>query len=544
MIRRFVWFNNRRLFRRPESRTGKEIFSMFHKDVPFVVYERDFWWSDSWDPLTYGRDYSFGRPFFEQLGEMIKTVPWPSRSLTNAVNADYVNNCTDVKNSYLCFGGSFLENSAYVVFFRNVKEGFDLYESRHSELCYDSYMVDESFRVFFSVNCEESTDVWFSKNLFGCTNCFGSVNLRKKSYQIFNKQVTKEEYKEFMDKFRSGSYQAVRDMKDKVHDLWMKFPNRFTLAIKITDSTGEHIEQTKNVHESYDIHEGENLKYCQFLTKSTDSYDHTRPGAPSSFIYEGLVVGLEAERVKFSAYCFAGVNDLEYCVYCPGSSNLFGCVGLRKKQYCIFNKQYTKEEYFALREKIISHMREMPYTDKQGKVYTYGEFFPSEFSPFAANESLIADYTSLTKEDMLREGFIWRDPETREHAITLETKDIPDMITDVKDDILKEVIGCASCGKAYRIIPAELAFYKKILLPIPRLCPDCRFTERFGFTNPPKLWSAKCQCTGKKDEKDIYTNNTYHFHGEVHCPTEFKTSYKPGSKAIIYCEQCYQTEVA
>jgi hypothetical protein len=44
---------------------------------------------------------------------------------------------------------------------------------------------------------------------------------------------------------------------------------------------------------------------------------------------------------------------------CTGnSSNLFGCIGLRGKEYCILNKQYTKEEYEALVPKIIEKMKE------------------------------------------------------------------------------------------------------------------------------------------------------------------------------------------
>jgi hypothetical protein len=37
--------------------------------------------------------------------------------------------------------------------------------------------------------------------------------------------------------------------------------------------------------------------------------------------------------------------DLTLCKNCVGCNDCFGCVGLRKKQYCIFNEQYTKEEY-------------------------------------------------------------------------------------------------------------------------------------------------------------------------------------------------------
>ena len=59
---------------------------------------------------------------------------------------------------------------------------------------------------------------------------------------------------------------------------------------------------------------------------------------------------------------------VQYSFFTINSSNLFGCVGLRNKQYCILNKQYTKEEYEKLVPKIIEHMNNMPYIDKKGRV--------------------------------------------------------------------------------------------------------------------------------------------------------------------------------
>ncbi|MDP2630524.1 MAG: hypothetical protein Q8P56_03895 [Candidatus Uhrbacteria bacterium] len=542
MIRRFVWFNTRKLFRRAEDREGKEIFSMYHKDSPVKIYERDYWWSDDWDPMEYGKEYDFSRPFFEQFLELFRTVPVPSRSVKDMVNSDYVNNCAGAKNSYLCFAGPLVENSAYCVINNNVKEGFDLYESCHSQLCYDSYMVDEAFRVFFSVNCEDCSDIWFSRNMVGCSDCFGCINLRNKKYHIFNKEVSKEDYKKFMDEFKSGSFKTVAEMRKKAEDFWMRHPKRFALAINSVDSTGEHIERTKNAKECYSVHEAENVKFCQFIEDVSDSYDQTRVGFPSSQIYESVAVGFEADSVKFSVYALTSVNNLEYSFWSAGSSDLFGCTGLRKKKYCILNKQYSKEEYYALREKIIQHMNEMPYTDKVGRIYKYGEFFPQDFSPFAYNETMAQDFFPLTKEEVLAKGYEWRDEEDKDFKITKKANELPDEIKDVDESIVKEVIECSGCAKAYRIIPMELDFYKRIPLPLPRLCVECRFQRRFNFVNPPKFWERKCQCAGTNDDSGVYKNEVEHFHGQEHCPNEFKTAFASEKPDIVYCEECYKTE--
>jgi hypothetical protein len=191
----------------------------------------------------------------------------------------------------------------------------------------------------------------------------------------------------------------------------------------------------------------------------------------------------------------------------------------------------------------------MPYTDKQGRVYKYGEFFPPEFSPFAYNETIAQDFFPLTKEQAEAKGFLWREPERRNYSITINYDQLPDNIKDVPDSITKEIIGCESCSRPYRIIEMELQFYRRIPLPLPRKCPECRFKDRFKFVNPPKFWPAKCMCAGQKSEarnskSEAYENAVPHFHGDAPCPNEFETSYVPSRPEIVYCEKCYQAEVA
>lgn len=547
MIRRMTWRNERLLFKRKDTGTNQDIFSGFEPGIQAPIYHLDNWWSDNWDPMTYGRDYDFSRPFFEQYREFLYSIPWPAKSVINVVNSEYCEQAGGLKNCYLCFNGNEMEGSAYVVSGWNVKDCFDLYESRHTELSYDSYMVDEAYRVFYSVNIEECTDIWFSRNMTGCTNCFGCVNLRNKSYYIFNQPYSKEEYKKYIDQLNLGSYQTVDELRSKAREFWSKHPMRFTLAIQVQNSTGEHIERSKNLKDCYSIHEGQNLSYCQFLEPPTsDSYDYSNWGQGGSEMYESQTCGYEVSRLKFCFECWPSSQNLEYSMFCRSSSDLFGCVSLKKKQYCIFNKQYSKEEYFALRDKIIAQMNEMPFVDSKGRSYRYGEFFPIEHSPYAYNDTIAQDFFPLAKEEALARGFSWRDVEAKEYQTTKTAEELPDDIKSVEDSILQELIQCGSCKKAYRIIQAEFDFLKRIGLPLPRMCPNCRYMERFKFVNPPKLWPGKCMCGGKQSTNNssqiIYQNAVAHSHGEEGCANEFLTSYQPGRPEILYCEQCYQAE--
>lgn len=532
MIRRFNFRNEGMLFRRVDAHDGKEIFSGFSPDASVLTYENNYWYGTNWDPNKTGVDYDFFRPFFEQYKELLSRAPIPSRSVLNLVNSDYCNEAGESKNSYLCFNTDFVENCAYLRKVTYIKDSFDLYECKKNELCYENVMVDKSYKVFFSLDCESCVDVWFSRGLKGCTNCFGCVNLVNKSNYFFNEQLTKEDYDKKFKEFISASYESIQSVLADVYYFWSKFPVKYNHFLRTVNSTGERIFDSKNIKNCYSVTGGENLRYCQDLqSKTSNSYDYTVWGVGSDNIYECVTCGLGCYNLKFCLNCWEEARNLEYCVYSIGSSDCFGCVGLYKKKYCIFNKQYNKDEYFVLRDKIINQMKEVPYVDSEGRKYFYGEFFPYEISPIAYNESMAQDFFPLDSNLANKNGFIWRDINEREYKTTLDAKDLSDNINDVGDEIIKEIIKCEDCGKAYKIIEKEFQFYKRIPLPLPHLCHYCRFTKRFKLVNSPILWNRTCMCNKK------------HNNHEGHCGVEFETSYSPDRPEIVYCEKCYQQEV-
>lgn len=204
------------------------------------------------------------------------------------------------------------------------------------------------------------------------------------------------------------------------------------------------------------------------------------------------------------------------------SQNCFGCIGLKHGEYSIFNRQYSKEEYLSLKDKIIEHMK------NNGE---WGEFFPMKHSPFAYNESMAYISFPLTKEEVLERGLRWQDniQETRGKTTLLN---IPDSILDVKDSILEEILECKECKRNYKIVKDELDFYRKWKIPVPHKCFFCRINRRFEIRGPSKLWRRHCMC----DKKG-------HFHKDSKCEVEFQTTHSPDKAGIIYCEKCYQTEI-
>jgi len=285
--------------------------------------------------------------------------------------------------------------------------------------------------------------------------------------------------------------------------------------------------------------DAENVKYIFIGANTTkDSQDLVSTGRLEE-CYEATSAGRGGSRLAFSFSCGGGSRDLFYCDSCRGCSDCFGCIGLIKKQYCIFNKQHTKEQYEELISKIIQHMSDVPYVDKIGNRYSFGEGFPTEISPFAYNETTAFEEQPLSRDKILAFGYKWRDPEQKAYIPTIKASTLPDSINDVTDDILNEIIECSNKGKietqctfAFRVLPEELAFYRQMNLPIPRYCPNCRYHNRLIWRNPFHFYKRQCMCK--------LPNHNHN----GRCSTEFETMYSPDRSETIYCKQCYQQEVS
>lgn len=512
---------------------------MFHPDVDAVVYDHDVWWSDKWEPTEYGQDYDFSRPFFEQWKVLLSQVPLANLGNENCLGSPYGNHNADCKYCHLTYASFNNERVNYSYGAVGTKDCIDMYLSLNCELSYSDSICTGLYKTHFSYNSDESINSFFLKNCMNLQDSIGCMNLRNKNHSIFNMQYSREDYLEKKKEFDFGSYKILSGFENSYKKFILNFPNRFANTIKNKDVTGDNVINSKNTKQSFDIYGGvEDSKYLIHFLNARDCYDMYGGGAGISLSYEGVDAGIESSNQLFSVLTHTCL-DTHYTYMCFGSKNLFGCIGMRGKQYCILNKQYSKEEYFELLPKIIEHMNTMPYKDKKEIVYKYGEFFPSEISPFAYNETIAQEYFPKSKEKIIKNGFNYRISPEKDYQVTLKSEDLPDHIRDIPDSILNEVIACPNngsiltqCTKAYRIIKPELDFLKNNNIALPRYCPNCRHYKRLKQRNPFHLWHRSCMC-----------DKQGHAHGEGKCEIEFETSYAPERPETVFCEKCYQQEV-
>lgn len=550
LVRRMTWRNERSLFKRNCAKTGKEIITMFHPDEDVVVYDRDAWWSDAWESTDYGMDYDFSKPFFTQFRELLSKVPLANLGNENCVGSPYGNHNADCKDCYLTYASYNNERTHYSFGATGMKDCFDNYIGLNYELSYSNVLSSALFKTHFSYDADELIESSFIKVSKNLQNCIGCVNLRHRIYCILNTQYTKEEYLKKKKELDFGSYKKLCEFRKIFDDFSINFPKRHVSIVKSVDSNGDMMINSKNAKNCFDIYgDVEDSKYLIHFLEAKDCYDIYGGGAGIELSYEGIDAGIQASKQLFSVLTHTCL-DTNYTYMCFNSKNLFGCIGMRGKQYCILNKQYGKEEYFEMVEKIKKHMNEMPYVDKKGNSYGYGEFFPAEISPFSYNETIAQEYFTKTKDEIEKSGFKFRLAPKKEYKATIKSEELPDHIKDVPESILDEVISCPNngdektqCTQAYRIIKAELDFLKNNNIALPRYCPNCRHYQRLRQRNPFKLWHAKCQCTGATSSNGKYKNTSTHTHGDSVCQNEFETSYAPDRSEIVYCEKCYQSEV-
>ncbi|MDD2870791.1 MAG: hypothetical protein PHS49_02275 [Candidatus Gracilibacteria bacterium] len=519
--RRLSWRNETKLYKRNCNFTGKSVVSIYSPDKDFITYNQDDWWSDKYNPFDYGIDFDFYRPFFDQYLDLRKKVPRITILNGFSENADYGNHSYYNKNSYFVCSCGYVEDCYYCTTVANSKRCLDCLKVSNSQICYECIDSKDCYNCFYVKDSYNCSDLFLCEDCQGTKYCIGCKGLKNKSYYILNRQVSKNEYAQIFDmikndmEFRNKLFLDYNKLKNS-------FPSKNLNIINSQNITNsDKIENSDQIYNCFECINSKNIKYCteMMFLEAENNYDNDLWGENSSYIYEVHCTG-NSKNILFSNIVWGGYNIM-YCDNCLGTpNNCFGCIGLKgNEQYCILNKQYTKEEYEKLVPKIIEHMM---------KTGEWGEFFPSSISPFGYNETVAVEYFPLTKEDAKEKGFNWSDYESPLPKVDkiIPANMLPENIADIPDDILNWAIESElelteGFSPLYRIIKQELEFYRKHNLPIPKRHPDQRHLDRMKLRNTRKLYDRKCD----------------------KCGVDMKTTYSPERPEIIYCESCYEKEV-
>lgn len=391
-------------------------------------------------------------------------------------------------------------------------------------LCFNCFDCTHSYKLIDCRNCH------FSFNLSNCSDCILSTNLKHKQYCIQNIQYTKDEYEQRIKNYNFGSLAKIKEYQQQFNEITKNIIVRYTNQVNCENCTGNDNYDSKNALDCFMCQNTENSRFS--FGQEAAKYCYDSMGGTYEWCYEVNHVGLKANNCLFCSGVLNSTYNMYYSEWCHGCHDCFGCVGLRNKSFCVFNKQYSQEEY----EKLVGQIVEKMIANQE-----WGEFFPVSLSPFGYNETIANYYFPKNKEAATKIGAKWQDLDygIKYAGPFYEPHDDIQKYIDSKEEIDKLLTGILQCevsGKPFKIMPQELAFYLEQKIPIPKKHYDVRFEERFKMRNPNKLYHRQCMCENK-----LTGGNGCSHQGR--CTNEFQTTYAPDRPEKVYCEACYQKSI-
>jgi len=417
--------------------------------------------------IDHALEYNPELSFFQQFQKLMLDVPQASLvHFGNCNNSDFSDTVVDSSNCYMSSSVTIDVDTVLYSFWVRVHSKSVLnsvYIAVNNENIYFSRCVLSSFNIFYSAFLNNCNNIWFSSNLTGCSECILSDNLLNQKYCIKNKQYEKQEYFEkkaeiLKDKQRFSAYYSQTEKQGNNYNS--------------TDVSGHFISDSENIENgifAYSTKNGKNLVFAWSPEGCENMYDYFAGWSMGTHDSYGVAISGGNSYV----YCSLSIwfsNNIFYCYDLVTCSYCIGCVWLQNKQYCIFNKQYSKEDWYELADKIFGTM------DEQSVL---GDFFPGEINPFYFNDSVASLYKDFDKDEILEKWYMWRDEEIKvdipEWVDVIKTNDLekyqwysPDGEWRINPEILKKVI-VDEKWDYYRIVKMEYDFLVKHWLPLPEI---------------------------------------------------------------------------
>ncbi len=291
--------------------------------------------------------------FFIELQRLISSHPKRNSHNVNSEDCDYGDQLYFCKNMLYCFDSVRSADCIYGTDIHNSVKCVDCDYMDKSELSYECVDSRSCFNSNYLEYCSNLTDSSYCYDCHNCSNTFGCVDLRNKSFCIFNRQLSEEEYKKTIEKYKILSTEKVLSM---VEELKKKYPLTQTRGLNNVNSPyGNNTDDSRDSYLCFDSNSLENCGYLYDCGESKYSYDGTF-SSDLELSYESIDSG-----VLFNCnYSLWSGNSLDsnYIVSCVDVKNCLGCVNLGHKEYCILNRQFTKEEYEKIAPVILKELVE------------------------------------------------------------------------------------------------------------------------------------------------------------------------------------------
>jgi hypothetical protein len=442
--------------------TGEPLLSTTHPATGLKVLPDNEWYDK--DFSSAGREYDSQISFFEQYRKLQLDVPMTATRNFKETENSIAAVSSGAINSYFTMGGttkndvftmnSVSENSCLVNWCANAK---------------DCFMVAATNNVFNSKYVLDSEDVMNSQFIYSCKDvehCFFASNQSHKKYIWFDEQLTEGEYKKRIKEIDLSCRSTLKKYEQEYFQ-WLNETVIWPEANRINapGCTGEYLMDCKNLVHSYACSYGVQNGYW-VIHNYNDAEDNAFfVGGPTCSEIYYTVSSMKSSQIKFSSY-LNQCRQVEYSMNCLNCEYCFGCAGLNRKKYHIFNKEYDEDEYWQRVDELKCAMLE------QGE---YGEFFPMSFSPSYQPYGGAAMYLLTEDNEYKQLGALEFDPEScgavgqdLERATNpTPSSEAPDSIDDSPDQWIGKPLLDQKNNRLFTYLKPEVEFYKKHRLPLP-----------------------------------------------------------------------------
>ena len=452
----YQWWNNK------STSDGKPLITTTHPGSGVKVLPDEAWMAADFSSIHLPDDPATS--VVGKVGFLRERIPFmafrnavpPIHSISTISMGDensYFMNACRSKDSFFGMNALDTERSA------------EVYQSGHIS---DSYNVVHSERIHGSWFVQESRDCLNSKFLFDCRDCedcFLATNKRRARFVFENRQLSEGEYRAKVAAIHLTKRSVLEEYERRFREMIVReavWPENFNDRAEA--SSGEYLLETTRCLSCYNNNYGcHDQRNCAYMFHETSENMFAVGLFYGSNHCYGCTTGAKTSQAKF-CYLVVGCQNMEYSMHCYNCEDCFGCVGLNRKRFCIFNRQYTEEEYYRQVDDIKCRMLEAG---------EYGKFFPVSFSPTRFLDSGAALFFLSGEKEARELGALSYAPESfgasgevSESALR-SCEDIPSDLADLAETWAGVPIYDEGVARRFTFLKPEIAFYHRLLIAPP-----------------------------------------------------------------------------
>ncbi|MFH1404854.1 MAG: hypothetical protein ABIH21_02030 [Patescibacteria group bacterium] len=489
------------MWKNKHAETGKELFSYVHPDsvVPVVTdkewHEREY--------IQNEKELDPQEPFFEQFEWLLMKSP--------------IGAMLDEGSNKGCFGVELIESTNCYLTFHALK-GLRVYESMNAMNCQDCINVINSYHLtdtayvnhclrlhgcIYAFECYESSNSSFIFDCRNCESCFGSTNKRNKKYLWWNEQLSEQEWKKRRAEVDLGSLTQFEKNKNRFYQMMQEqavWPENF--SVRSNDCSGDYLTDCVDLKKGFSEKGTKHCFWTMFGQENEHTYFNMWTGfATNVYSSNGSKNSNRTICCHYCKYC----QNMEYSFLCFNCEVCFGCINLKRKKFCIFNKQYSEDGYWQCVDEIKCAMLD------RGE---YGKFFPAKYSPMGHEYAFGELFEGHTNQELESFGAPRYDTSVGEivnedEVSAIKADELPDNINDVDDKFIGKPIYDAQAKRLFSFVAPEIDLMKRLHVPPHRehVFSRLRFiTQHSNLMTTEQGVCAKCNKEIQLNKNNVFEN--------------------------------------